>query len=144
MGQYQQHTTGKRFPTRREHGGGSALAHRGPRGSATRTVTMADRLHHTAAPHRLRPATGGGWPRAGLVPRRRGGPQPLGLPLGGWLGKGGPGPAPLSLPAAIVDDGAAAVGAEAVDINELHRRPPPAAAGLHVWRGRRAARCCRG
>lgn len=114
--------------------------------SATLTSMAADRLHHATAPHHLHPPTGSRRPRAGLVSWRRGGPLPPGLPHGARLGKQGPSPARLSLSAApaVADDGAAAVGAEAVDINELHARPALAAARLHLWWGRMAVRPRRG
>lgn len=127
-----------------------AQAHRGPRGSTTPTATAADRLRHTTASRRPHPATSGRPPRAGPVPWCRGRPQLPGLPRGAWLAKWGRSPAlsparlSRSTGPAIADDGAAAVGAEAVDINELHMRPPLAAAGLHLRRGRAALRGGRG
>lgn len=113
---------------------------------ATRTSMAPDGLRHTTAPHRPRPAAGGGRPRVGLVPWCRGGPRPAGLPHGARPGKRGPSRAHLSLWAApaVADDGAAAVGAEAVEVNERHARPPRAEAGLHLWWGRTAARPRRG
>lgn len=99
-------------------------------------MAQAGVLHPTTALHCLRPASSARWLGVSLVPTRLGCPLPPSPVHGALLGKQDPRLArisPLVAPA-TADEGTTAVGAEAVDINVWHKRPPLAAARLHLWR----------
>lgn len=99
-------------------------------------MAQAGILHPTTALHLLGPASSGRRLEVSLVPTRLGCPLPPAPVHGALLGKQGPRLAHLSplVAPATADEGTAAVGAEAVDINVWHKRPPLAAARLHLWR----------